>query len=424
MNVNTFRDRSAGIIGNVLEHYDSALFGLLAPFIAPLFFAKQSPITALILTYAMLPLGFLARPLGSLFFGWIGDSFGRKQALFCSLSGMALATVSIGSLPTFQAIGIYAPIFLAILRMLQSFCAAGETTGGAIFVLEHTEASKRGFVSSFYDASSIAGILIASAFVAYMSSSGNLERDWRLLFWIGSATAVFGLFLRLKAKEGREFLETAVLKNGNWMQVIKENRQALLPIILASGFAYTTYSLAFTFMNGFIPLITPFSKSEVMKINTLLLAADMLLLPFFGFLANRIGKEKVMLAGAMCSILGAVPLFALLQNGTFGTVVFVRVAIIISGIAFAAPYYAWAMEQICPRHRCLILSLGGAIGSQLIGMPAPAICLWMYKIGGWSFMPGAYLMIIAMGAGFTVYRLKKLSFSTASKNLLENQDGR
>ena len=170
MKLTVCRDRLAGLVGNFLDHYDNALFGLLSPFIAPLFFAEKDPITALILTYSMLPLGLVTRPLGSLFFGWIGDCLGRRQALCISLTGMAIITVMIGCLPLYQDMGSWSPFFLALCRIFQGFFAAGEVSGAAIFVLEHTPSSERCLVSSCYDACSIGGVLLASAFVTFMSS--------------------------------------------------------------------------------------------------------------------------------------------------------------------------------------------------------------------------------------------------------------
>src|SRR5580692_11516409 len=133
----SIRTRCIGIIGNIFEHYDNALFGLLAPFIASQFFETSDPITALILTYGILPLGIVFRPIGSLFFGWIGDRYGRRQALCLSLTGMAIATISMGCLPTYATAGIVAPCLLALCRILQNFFASGENVGGAIFLLEH-----------------------------------------------------------------------------------------------------------------------------------------------------------------------------------------------------------------------------------------------------------------------------------------------
>lgn len=407
-----YRNPIAGIIGNLLEHYDSALFGLLTPFIAPFFFVKQDPLTALILTYGMLPLGFVTRPLGSLFFGWIGDSWGRRQALFLSLIGMAVVTMGIGCLPVYRDIGVWAPLFLAVGRMLQSFFAAGESTGGAIFVLEHTSVPKRGFISSCYDASSIGGILLASALVTFVSARGYIEEEWRILFWAGGITALFGVFFRWKTTDGTEFIESPKIKNGSGLQGLKEYKLILFCLILASGFSYTTYSLAFTLMNGYIPLITSLSKTQVMQVNTVLLGVDLLLLPCFGYLATQFGKERVMLAGAAGSVFSAIPLFSLLDHASLGVVIAVRLTIIVCGIAFAAPYYAWAMERVPPRHRYLILSLGGALGSQLIGAPASAICLWLYKVLGWAGAPALYLVVTGSGAGIVVYGFSRIGKSS------------
>lgn len=396
-----FRDRLASIIGNVLEHYDNAIFGLLAPFIAPLFFDDKDPLTALILTYGMLPLGLIMRPLGSLYFGWIGDCFGREKALLYSLLGMAITTFSMGCIPTYKDVGLWAPILLASGKMAQSFFASGEAVGGAIFALERISESKRSLTSSLFDASSIGGILLASGLVTFMSGQGNIDKDWRILFWMGGFTAFLGFFLRWVAKDKTKIVNTS---KDSSIHVIRDYIKPLFSIILAAGFSYTTYALPLTLMNGYIPLITTLSKTEVMQVNTLLLVTDMILLPCFGYLAFKFGKEKIMLAGAVCSTICGIPLFSLLEGASIEMVVAIRLAIITFGVAFAAPYHAWALERVPPNHRYLILSFGYAIGSQLIGAPSSAICLWLYKISNWSGAPGLYLMAIGMAAGFVVYR--------------------
>lgn len=402
MHTSSFRNPLAGIVGNFLDHYDNALFGLLAPFMAPLFFPDNDPMTALILTYSLLPLGLLTRPLGSLFFGWMGDTFGRRQALFCSLVGMATITMSIAFLPVHKDIGFWAPLLLAIARLLQSFFAAGEVTGGAIFVLEHTQPQKRGFASGCYDASTVGGILFASALVTAFSAHDFMHLGWRLLFLFGGGTALVGIFLRLLAQDpapsGTNHKRPPV-----W-QILKHYRGPLIAIIIASGFGHTTYHLAFTLMNGYIPLITSLSKTDVMEMNTYLLLIDLCLLPCFGYLSTKWGKERMMLIGAAGAILSAIPLFSMLEGASLGTVAFVRATIMLFGIAFAAPYYAWAMEQVPAAHRCLLLAFGGAIGTQWIGMPTSAASLWLYKTSGWSGLPGIYLMGAGVVAGWVVLR--------------------
>jgi len=407
----------SSFIGNILEHYDNALFGFLAPFLAPLFFDAQNPLTALILTYAILPMGLLTRPLGALFFGWFGDRFGTRSALFTSLVGMGLATLSLGFLPTYQEIGIYAPLLLTFGRMLQNFCAAGEAPGAAIFVLESTSKQKRSMMSSIIDASTMVGILLASALVSLLSAYGSIETAWRTLFWFGGSAAILGLILRLQNEdpvlsEAGDRTPKQALR-----EIFKEHKGALFSIIIASGFSYTTYSIPFTLMNGFVPLVTALSKAEALHSNTLLLFIDMLLLPFFGYLSSRIGKEKVMFFATCLLTFCAVPLFMFLEGATLFVVIAIRLGVVIPGVAFAATYYAWALECVPKRHRFTILALGGALGSQLIGTPTSAVCLWLFQKTGWVFAPGIYLMGSSLLASGMLFYSRRAAADTAAESL-------
>lgn len=401
----SFRERIAGIIGNLLEHYDHALFGFLAPFIAPLFFSGQDPFTALILTYAILPLGLLTRPLGSLYFGWIGDSWGRRSALFYSLLGMGITTVGIGFLPLYKDIGVWSPILLSLARMLQSFFAAGESSGGAIFVLENTEKAKRSLASGFYSASSLSGILVASGLVFLVNNLGSIEENWRCLFWLGGTTAILGVVLRNFSKQETPFIHTYKL-----FSILKEHKAPFLEIAISSGFSYITYSLAFTFMNGYLPLVTSLSHAEAIKMNTWLLLGDLLLLPCFGYFGDRLGKEKVMFSAAVFSVVTVIPLFFLIDGACMRLVILIRLAIIVPGVAFSAPYYAWAIEKVSSQYRYLILSLASAFGTQVIGMPTSLVCLWLYRVSGWTWAPGLYLMAWGVGVVYLFYRFVFVGF--------------
>ena len=410
--------RLLGMIGNFLEHFDNALFGLLAPFLAPLFFVDSDPLTALIMTYAMLPLGFFTKPIGSIVFGWIGDRYGTRNALFYSLTGMAIASFSIGSLPTYAAVGIAAPILLAFCRMLQSFCAAGEAVGGAIFVLDQTEKNQKGLFSSIYDATSIGGILFASLVVTLASQYGSIDYLWRIIFWSGSLVAVCGAFLRQKNIDVSH-QKISQRKVTTELKLIFSRKTEFFKIVLASGFSYTIYSMGFTLMNGFVPLVTNHSKADVVAVNTLLLLLDMVLLPVFGFLSVKYGKKKIMTIASITSACLSVPLFTLIPGSTISLLILVRLLIIIPGIAFAAPFYAWAMESTAKENRYLIISFATSIGSQLIGGMSASTSLLMYQKTGFAFMPGVYLCLAALAA-FLVVKPKRENATLSVESIKKN----
>lgn len=399
-----FSHKLASIVGNMLEHYDVALFGLLAPFIAPHFFGEKDPIIALIMTYALIPLSLITEPLGSLVFGRIGDRYGRRQALLISLVSTAIITFSLGCLPSYKAIGALSPLLLALLRMMQSFCAAGEVVGAAIFALEHTDKTKRSLMNGFYDASSVIGTLLASFALTVFSAKDWVSDHWRVLFWLGGIPALFGIFLRLKSIESSEY--TLSKKSDTIFVLIMRYKSCILSIILASGFTYTTYAFAFTLMNGYIPLVTSLTASQVIEINTWLLLVDILTLPLFGWLADKFGKEKIMLTATMTSFFVSIPLFSMMHGADIFFVIFVRFSIVLIGVAFAASYYVWAIEQVAPQDRYTIIALSGSIGSQLIGAPSSAISLWLYHQLQWVGAPGVYLALVAL---FAFYGIKRQS---------------
>lgn len=389
-------------LGNLFEHYDTALFGYLSPFLAPLIFPQQDPITALILTYAIIPLGMLARPLGALVFGYIGDAYGRERSLFLTLAGMALLSGCIAFTPTYLQIGILAPILFSLGRALQNFLAAGETMGGAIFVLENTPEKRHDLLSGFYSASAIGGHLLASMGVFAISKYSTVDPGWRFLYLFGCITALFGCLIRqrtsLTAQSALKFKDSI----GNLKKTIWSNRQTLLIIAVSAGFAHATYSIALVLMNGFIPLISSVTKDEIMKINSYLLIFDFCTLPLFGWIASKISREKLMLSVSLCALLLAIPLLMSLQGASMAVIVGVRTAFVIFGVAFFAPFHAWAQQLVPPHCRYAVISFGYAIGSQLLGSPTAAIALWCFKNTGIVSSVAWYWMFLAFASSLSI----------------------
>lgn len=368
-------------LGNFFEHYDTALFGFLSTFLAPLIFPNYDFVTALILTYAMIPLGMLARPVGALVFGYIGDKYGRREALFLSLCGMGLLSGLTALSPTFAQVGWLAPLIFCFTRILQNFLSSGEAIGGAIFLLENTPRSQRDLMSSLFSASTIGGILLASFGVSILGQYGILETGWRWLYLFGFITAVFGVYIRSKLPEDADItLEKS--PKVSLVQSFLLYKKSLLLIIVVSGFAYANYSMSLVLMNGFIPLISSFTKEEMITINSFLLILDFFMLPLFGWLSSKTSKEVMMIGAALAIGLTSIPCMMMLENASFMMLLVIRVCFVIFGVAFFAPFHAWAQDLVPASHRYIIISFGYAVGSQLIGGPTAALSLWMFQKTG------------------------------------------
>ncbi|CRX39369.1 MFS transporter [Estrella lausannensis] len=407
------------LAGNILEHYDSALFGLLSPILAPLFFPSQDPLVSLMMTYALIPLGFLSKPLGALFFGHLCDKIGRRQSLLFSLFGMSLTTVAFALIPTYQEAGAMAPALLIILRILQSFFASGENIGGAILLLERTPLERHNLLSSLWSSATIGGIILASFAVTCISCLAEEGQHWRALYLLGSITALAGLILRfsIPAEDEIPKKEAKAPCFKESMHALVSHRKELIMIALASGFSYSTYTVALVMINGFIPIVSPISYTSIMKMNSALLILDLVLLPLSGLLASKFSKEKMMMASVLAATFLGVPLFMLLEGASYMLIVFIRVLFVVIGVFFSANFHSWSQHLVPKTNRGIIISFGYSLGSQLLGAPPASLSLWLYsKTQSLAFASGywvilAFFCLIAFSKMFEVF-IKPPSFST------------
>jgi len=395
----------ATAVGNVFEHYDTALFGFLSPFLAPTLFPKHDPVIALVLTYAIIPLGMLARPLGALVFGYLGDFYGRRYSLFISLTGMGIVSLATGFSPTYAQAGILSALIFYVGRLLQNFFASGEISGGAIYILENAPEKQHDFLSGLYHSSTIGGILLASFGVTWLCQCNCVETKWRFLYLLGGLTIPVGLFLKERSTpfvaEVKKPIKTPIR---SLLATLREEKKALLLIMVVSGFSYACYTMALVLTNGFVPLVSSVTKEEMATLNSFLLIFDFLLLPFFGYLASKISRETLMLAASFGVALLGIPLFNMLESATLLTVFCVRIALVLFGVAFCAPFYSWAQQLVRQKNRYVTIAFGYALGSQLIGSPTAAISLWIFKSTQlvssvawyWVFLAIASMAIVAI----------------------------
>src|ERR1043166_5975651 len=205
---------SAAVIGNVLEWYDFAVYAYVAAYIAKNFFPQGDPVTALLATFLTYGLGFLARPLGGIILGRVGDTHGRKTALLITIALMAIGTVLVGILPTYAAIGVAAPLLLVVARLMQGFSAGGEWGSSTAYIVEWAPQDQRGFYGSFQQMSVVAGLLLGSAVAAIMNTVLTPEQmdawGWRVPFLLGGILGPVGLWMRRTIDETPAYTKSKI----------------------------------------------------------------------------------------------------------------------------------------------------------------------------------------------------------------------
>jgi MFS family permease len=397
------------LLGNIFEHYDTALYGLLSPFLAPLFFPFHDKLTALLLTYAIIPLSIFIRPLGALVFGYIGDRYSRKKALRMSLIGTAVTTAAFGLIPTYAHVGVLAPVLLSLGRLCQSFFAAGEVVGGAIFLIENTSEKQKNRISSLFGSTTIVGILLASIAVSAFYQLELIEQYWRALFLLGAFTAVISFFLRQCPLSDSTEHPTSFQFSEVFKQSLKDFRlfqKPIVAIIFASGFSYACYAIPFVMMNGLLPMVSALSKAEMIYFNTIFLGVDLVLLLVFARLANFFTPEKIMLSAAIAAIVTAAPLFWLMQGASYPLMLMIRLVFVVIGVGFSAPFYAWVENLVPASHRYTVVSFSYAIGSQLFGSATSMISLWLFQQSNSTVTAALYWIFLASVSGYFIHSMR------------------
>jgi metabolite-proton symporter len=378
----------ASLIGTTIEWYDFFLYGSAAALVFnKLFFPEFDPLTGTLLAFATYALGFVARPVGGIVFGHFGDRIGRKRLLMLSLVLMGIATILIGLLPTYAQIGIWAPIALIALRLVQGFAVGGEWGGAVLMAAEHGDAARRGFWASWPQAGVPAGNLLAAAVLAIMAAvqteTDFLAWGWRVPFILSALLVVVGWYIRNRVAESPMFeaeLDAAEAPaRVPAVEVLRERPKAL---VLGAGlrvgenisyYILTVFSLTF--------LVDVSKESRSLALNALLIGAavQFLAIPLFAALSDRIGRRPVYAFGAFGLAAWCFVMFGLLGSGNNGSIILALVVGLVLHGAMYGPQAAFITELFPTRIRYSGVSLAYQLTSIVAGSLAPIIALWLYK---------------------------------------------
>ena len=396
----------ASVLGNALEFYDFALFGIFSAMFAKLFFAEQDQFSGILSSLCIFAAGLLMRPLGSIFFGHFGDKIGRKKALSYSIIGMAFPTFLMGLLPTYAMIGIAAPILLTVCRLLQGFCAGGEDNGSAIFLMEHTAKKYEGFAGAFILSGSGIGTVVAM-FMGYLTLQTDMPSwAWRIPFILGFSVGLIGLYLRLKVGETPEFQKVKDRKEFVKLplkEVILKHPLTLITTIGIAGFGGSlAYSLV-VYLSIHLNTVAHLPLGNSILYGMLGFAIYSVMLPIVGKLSDRFGKIGFMFCGTILTILFIYPVFIALQNGNF--FVFI-IAICCFITCFNAPRNAFLINFYPVKYRYTGIAFSSSIGIAIFGGGMPIISTILVKYTGNSAAPAFYLMFMALLATMALLVMK------------------
>ena len=390
----------AGVVGNMLEWYDFALFGFFAAQIGAHFFPASNPTASLLAAYGTFAAGFLMRPIGGAFFGFIGDKFGRKQALLWSVLAMALPSFAIGLLPSEATIGLAAPVLLLVFRLLQGLAVGGEYMASSVFLVEGALPGKRGLMGSWSPFGCFAGTLLGSAAGLIVNTAlppnAVMAYGWRIPFLVGILVALGGIVIRRNFVEKVPHQPPAKSPIGesfrnHWRTII---HLVLLVAGLSVGF-YTTFVYSATWLKQ----VAGMSPKNVFEINTIAMALSLGAVLAAGALSDRFGRRPVVVVVSGLLMVVSYPVMSLMAGGQWIAVLAGQVVLALL-VSAASGVLAATMAELAPwRVRCTVLSISYNFGVALLGGTTPLMAEWLISSTGHALAPAVY-MAIAGGLSF------------------------
>ena len=393
----------AGTLGTIIEWYDFLIYGTAAALVFnKLFFPTVTPLAGTLAALATYAVGFVARPVGGALFGYFGDRIGRKSMLMLTMFVMGLGTFLIGLLPTYSQIGIWAPALLVVLRFIQGIGLGGEWGGASLMVLEHAPSDRRGFYGSLVQVGFPLGLVTSSgvfAIVSLLPEDQFLAWGWRIPFLISIVLVALGAFIRARIPETPVFealkAKQDLSRNPFFEAVFKSPRAFFVALGLKLSEVSWVYMLTVFVV---VYATTKLGIAKPMMLDAVLYAAllELITLPLFGWISDKIGRRPLFIVGALFTIVFAFPLFWMLESKSTA-VIFIAIMIAMNfghGMMFASES-CYFPEWFGPRVRYSGATFGFQLSAAIGGGFAPIIATAMAGyIGGTT---GVSIMLMVLG---------------------------
>lgn len=400
---------TAAALGNAMEWFDFGVYGFVAYALGQIFFPGATPGVQVIAALATFSVPFLVRPLGGIFFGALGDKYGRQKILAITIIIMAISTFCIGLIPSYDSIGIWAPILLLLAKLAQGFSVGGEYSGAAIFVAEYSPDKKRGFMGSWLDFGSIAGFVLGAGVVVVLSSVLGEQRfmawGWRLPFFLALPLGVIGLYLRHALEETPAFqkhsenlqqhsaadapqpVSFAEIARGHWRSLL-----SCVGLVIATN---VTYYMLLTYMPSYLSHNLHYPEDHGILIIIVVMLGMLFVQPVIGLLSDRFGRRPFVIGGSIGLLLLAVPSFMLITSGSL-VLIFAGLLVLAVLLNAFTGVMASSLPAMFPtKIRYSALAIAFNISVLIAGL-TPTLSAWLVEVTQNLYMPAYYLMAIAV----------------------------
>lgn len=367
-------------IANSFEWYDYALFAHFAPLIGSKFFPDTDPSAVLLQAFLVFAIGYLMRPIGGIFFGIIGDRFGRRAALSAAVICMAFPTAAIGFLPTYETMGVTSTNLMLIMRMLQGLSMGGALTGSISFIIEHTPKNQRGFVSSFSMASICVGILLGSL-VSYATKSFFTAEQfndwaWRLPFLVGILIFFAGIYIKKHTEETPLFLDTEAhghIEEHPLKHAVKNHWTDMLIGIFINSTGSVIFYIESVYLISYLKIHRGFGESEVSNLANICYVIMIFVTIFAGWLSDKLGRRRVFVIYLLIIMASSFPLLEAFEFGNFKSIIIAQVVIAILAAMYIGSEPALQAELYPTNIRSTALSVSYNMATSIFGGTAPFI---------------------------------------------------
>lgn len=403
----------AGTVGNAVEWFDWTIYATFAVFFAKQFFPSTDPTASLLATFAIFAVGFFMRPLGGIVLGIFSDRYGRKAALAATIMMMAGGSLMIGLSPTYEVIGIFAPIILVLARLLQGLSLGGEFASAATYLSEMAPKEKRGFYSSFMFFSAAIGILMASS-LAWLLTTILTEQQmsdygWRIPFLLGALGGLVGMWIRRSVPDSEMTHAKEKVKNP-LIFLIKNHPKETLRIVGISILTTFAFYIFIVYVPSYAIKALGAEPKVAFAANTIALVVFMLCQPVFGWLSDKIGRKPQLIVFAVGYLLFFYPIIKWMDS-SFSSILLVKIFGLLLYALYTSIGPTLMSEQFPTEVRAVGIGAPYNLMVALLGGTTPYILTWLQSIGKQDY----FYFLVIIGAALTLLTFIKMPETVGKK---------